>query len=247
MLNHETTSFSDSLSGVPVYFSSIKSPCVLTIFVRLLADSNPTPTYNTSEHVAHCKSEEHGEGGGVAPSAQARPTLSTSQQHLQTENEKCYFCRHLSDHRGKAEAYTPPKYAPITAETHFEMQTADWPPHESLEYPAPKDHTLSSCGRSRSWPSAVQSWLPLQRGVINVRDATSRAKYRQTREAATATPSASAAAGLPGGNLTTPRSYCFYKRLRRPISSLSVFNSVQLQQQSFHVWHFLDKVDSSSR
>jgi len=170
------------------------------------ANSNPTPTSNTSENVAHGKSEEHGEGGGVAPSAKPRPTLSTSQQHLQTENEKCYFCRHLSYHRGNAGAYTPQKFAPSTAETHFEMQTADWPPHESLEYPAPKDHTLSSCGRSRSWPSAVQSWLPLQRGVINVRDATPRAEYRQTRAAATATPSASAAAGLPGGDLTTPRS-----------------------------------------
>ena len=166
------------------------------------ANSNPTPTSNTSEHVAHGKSEEHGEGGGVASSAKPRPTLSTSQQHLQTKNEKCYFCRHLSYHRGKIGAYTPQKFAP-TAETHFEKQTADWPPHESIEYPASKDHTSSSCGRSRSWSS---SWLPLQRGVINGGDATPRAKYRQTRAATTATPSASSEARLPGGDLTTPMS-----------------------------------------
>jgi len=38
----------------------------------------------------------------------------------------------------------------------------------------------------------------------------------------------------------------WYGRLRGPIPSLLVFNSVQLSQQSFHAWHFLTKIDSSS-
>ena len=43
-----------------------------------------------------------------------------------------------------------------------------------------------------------------------------------------------------------PNASGWYERLRRPISPLSVFKSVQLWQQSFHVWYFLDKVDSFS-
>jgi len=37
-----------------------------------------------------------------------------------------------------------------------------------------------------------------------------------------------------------------YGRLRGPISSLSVFNSVQPSQQSCHVWHSFTKIDPSS-
>ena len=33
------------------------------------------------------------------------------------------------------------------------------------------------------------------------------------------------------------------QRLRGPISSLSVFNSVQQLQQSFHMWHYLTKIN----
>jgi len=38
----------------------------------------------------------------------------------------------------------------------------------------------------------------------------------------------------------------WYGWLRGLISLLSVFNSVQLSQQSFHVWHFLTRIDPSS-
>jgi len=39
----------------------------------------------------------------------------------------------------------------------------------------------------------------------------------------------------------------WYGRLREPISPLSLINSDQLQQQSFHEWHFLEKIAPSSR
>ena len=51
-------------------------------------------------------------------------------------------------------------------------------------------------------------------------------------------------------NKTRPGSYGpntsgWYGRLRGPISPLLVINSDQPWQQSFDVWHFLDKIDLS--